>query len=218
MQALVQFYNSSVGKKLTVALTGFFLITFLVVHLFGNLLLLRTDQGKAFDTYAEILPQILIIRIVEIGLFLIFLLHIFTGGYTWFQNRWARGSAYELQKKNETSALTSRTMFFSGSAVFIFLVIHMRQFWFTSRYQAGELFSMYKVVKDTFSDPFFGVLYLIGIFLLGWHLKHGFQSAFQTFGLRDKNYAPAIEWLGVIFWLLIPLGFVVMPLYFLLNF
>jgi len=142
MQAIVQFYNSSVGKKLTVALTGFFLITYLVVHLFGNLLLFRSDQGKAFDTYAEILPQILVIRIVEVGLFLIFLLHIFTGGYTWLQNRWARGAAYELQKKNETSALTSRTMFFSGSVVFIFLVIHMRQFWFTSTPSSGFCISL----------------------------------------------------------------------------
>lgn len=216
MQAFVQFYNSSVGKKLTIALTGLFLISFLVVHLFGNFLLFRSDQGAGFDKYAEILPQILIIRIVEYGLFLIFFIHIFTGGYAWLLNRWARGTAYELQKKNETSALTSRTMFFSGSVIFIFLVIHMRQFWYTSRYQAGEHFSMYEVVKVTFSDPVYGILYLIGVFLLGFHLKHGFQSAFQTFGLRDKKYAEALEWLGAIFWLLIPLGFASLPVYFLL--
>lgn len=217
MRALVQFYNSSVGKKVIVALTGFFLVSYLVIHLFGNLLLLRNDGGQAFDTYAEILPQVLIIRIIEIALFLIFLLHIFTGGYTWFLNRMARGNAYELQKKGETSALTSRTMFLSGSIVFIFLVIHMRQFWFTSRYEAGEHFSMFEIVRSTFSDPIYGILYLIGMFLLGFHLKHGFQSAFQTLGLRDKTYAPFIEWIGVIVWLLIPLGFASLPLYFLLH-
>jgi len=216
MRALVQFYNSSVGKKVIAALTGFFLVSFLVIHLFGNLLLFRHDGGQAFDTYAEILPQVVIIRIIEIALFLILLLHIFTGGYTWFLNRMARGNAYELQKKGETSALTSRTMFLSGSIVFIFLVIHLRQFWFTSRYQAGEHFSMFETVRSTFSDPIYGILYLIAMFLLGFHLKHGFQSAFQTLGLRDKAYAPFIDWAGVIVWLLIPLGFASMPLYFLL--
>jgi succinate dehydrogenase / fumarate reductase cytochrome b subunit len=217
MHAIIQFYNSSVGKKLIVGLTGFLLISYLVIHLFGNLLIFRGDEGKAFDTYAEILPQILVIRIIEIGLFLIFIFHIITAITTWLLNRQARGNAYELQKKNETSAVSSRTMFLTGSIVYIFLVLHMRQFWFASRYEAGEHFSMYEVVRSTFSEPIYGIFYLIAMFLIGFHLKHGFQSAFQTFGLRDNKYASLIEWVGVIFWLLIPLGFASMPLYFLLN-
>jgi succinate dehydrogenase / fumarate reductase cytochrome b subunit len=108
-------------------------------------------------------------------------------------------------------------MFLTGSIVYIFLVLHMRQFWFASRYEAGEHFSMYEVVRSTFSEPIYGIFYLIAMFLIGFHLKHGFQSAFQTFGLRDNKYASLIEWVGVIFWLLIPLGFASMPLYFLLN-
>ena len=217
MHAIIQFYNSSVGKKLIVGLTGFLLISYLVIHLFGNLLIFRGDEGKAFDTYAEILPQILVIRIIEIGLFLIFIFHIITAITTWLLNRQARGNAYELQKKNETSAVSSRTMFLTGSIVYIFLVLHMRQFWFASRYEAGEHFSMYEVVRSTFSEPIYGIFYLIAMFLIGFHLKHGFQSAFQTFGLRDNKYASLNEWVGVIFWLLIPLGFASMPLYFLLN-
>ena len=217
MRALLEFYNSSVGKKLLVGLTGLFLISYLIVHLFGNLLLFRNDGGAGFDMYAELLPQVVIIRIIEIFLFLIFIFHIITGAYTWLLNKQARGKTYEIQKKSDTSALTSRTMLLSGSIVFIFLVIHMRQFWFVSRYQAGEHFSMYQVVRATFSDPIYGTLYIIGMFLLGFHLKHGFQSAFQTFGLRDKKYATVIEWVGVIFWLFIPLGFASMPIYFLLN-
>jgi len=218
MQAIVEFYNSSVGKKLIVALTGIFLISFLVIHLFGNLLLLRNDAGKAFDAYADVLPQVVIIRIIEIGLFLILLLHIITGAYTWYLNKKARGNAaYDLQKKTETSALSSRTMLFSGSIVYIFLVMHMRQFWYTSRYAAGEHFSMYEIVRSTLSDPIYSIFYLVAMFFLGFHLKHGFQSAFQTFGLRDKKYATLIEWVGAIMWLCMPIAFAVMPLYFLLN-
>jgi len=217
MRALIEFYNSSVGKKLIVGLTGFFLIAYLIIHLFGNLLLFRSDGGAAFDMYAELLPQVVVIRIIEVVLFLIFIFHIITAAFTWLLNKQARGSAYELQKKGETSALTSRTMLLSGSIVYIFLVLHMRQFWYASRYEAGEHFSMYQVVRATFAEPVYGIFYIVAMFLLGFHLKHGFQSAFQTFGLRDKKYAMLIEWAGVIFWLLIPIGFASIPIYFLLN-
>jgi succinate dehydrogenase / fumarate reductase, cytochrome b subunit len=218
MRALLEFYNSSVGKKLIVALTGLFLISFLIIHLFGNLLILRHDGGEVFDAYAEALPQIVVIRIIEIGLFLILLLHVISGAFTWLLNKQARGSAaYDLQKKSETSAISSRTMLLSGSIVYIFLVIHMRQFWFTSRYEAGEHFSMYEVVRSTFSDPVYSVFYLIALFLLGFHLKHGFQSAFQTFGLRNKKYERLIEWAGALFWLCLPIAYAAIPLYILLN-
>jgi succinate dehydrogenase / fumarate reductase cytochrome b subunit len=93
----------------------------------------------------------------------------------------------------------------------------MRTFWWTSRYEAGEHFSMYTLVRNVFSDPVYDVLYLVALFLLGFHLHHGFQSALQTFGLREKKYVTLIEWCGVIVWLLIPLGFAVMPVYFYLT-
>ena len=218
MRALLEFYDSSVGKKLLVGLTGGMLISYLVIHLFGNLLMFRNDGGRAFDTYAEILPQIVVIRIIEIGLFGLFFFHIVTATYTWFINKQARDKKYDVRKPNETSALSSRTMFLTGSIIFIFIVVHMRQFWFVSRYKAGEGFSMYEVVKGTFTDPVYGIFYIVAMFLLGYHLRHGFQSACQTFGLRAKKYEGLIEWIGTIFWLLIPLGFASMPIYFLLKF
>ncbi|MBI5476837.1 MAG: succinate dehydrogenase cytochrome b subunit [Ignavibacteriales bacterium] len=218
MRAFIDFYNSSVGKKLIVGLTGLLLISYLVIHLFGNLLIFRADGGEAFDTYAEVLPQIVVIRIIEIGLFLLFILHIITAAYTWILNKAARGDAYKIQKKNETSKVTSRTMFLTGSIVFIFLVVHMRQFWFNSRYEATEGYSMFEVVRATFSNPVYGAFYIVAMFLLGFHLKHGFQSACQTFGIRTKNYVSFIDLIGIVVWLLIPLGFASMPLYFLLYF
>lgn len=218
MRIIIEFYNSSVGKKLIVGFTGIFLVTYLIIHLLGNLLLFRNDGGAAFDTYAEILPQIVIIRVVEIGLFLIFLFHIISAAYTWLINKQSKGIQYKVRKPNETSPLSSRTMFLTGSIVFIFLVVHMRQFWYNSRYEAGEHYSMFEVVKATFTDPVYGIFYLVGMFLLGFHLRHGFQSACQTFGIRTKSYEKLIDFTGIIFWLLIPLGFASMPIYFLLNF
>lgn len=217
MHTLIKFYNSSVGKKLIVGLTGILLIAFLVIHLIGNLLLFRNDGGAAFDGYSELLPQVVVIRIIEILLFLLMLFHIVTAAYTWLINKQTRNEQYDVRKPGATSPLSSRTMFLTGSIIFIFLVIHMRTFWWTSRYEAGEHFSMYTLVRNVFSDPVYDVLYLVALFLLGFHLHHGFQSALQTFGLREKKYVTLIEWCGVIVWLLIPLGFAVMPVYFYLT-
>ncbi len=214
MNAIMTFYRSSIGKKLIVGLTGLLLCTYLIVHLIGNLLLFRNDNGQAFDTYAEILPQVLVIRIIEVGLFAIFLFHIITAAYTWWLNRKARPVRYTVSKPEANSALTSRTMFLSGSIVFIFLVIHVRTFWFTSRYEAGEGFKMVDLVKASFADPVYSLFYLIALFLLGFHLRHGFQSAFQTFGLRNRKYTALVDLVGILFWLLIPVGFATIPVYF----
>jgi succinate dehydrogenase / fumarate reductase, cytochrome b subunit len=217
MNAILNFYRSSIGKKLVVGLTGLLLCTYLIVHLIGNFLLFRNDNGAAFDTYAEILPQVLVIRIIEVVLFAIFLFHIFTGGYIWWLNRSARPQKYEVNKPEANSTLTSRTMFLTGSVIFIFLVIHVRTFWFTSRYQADESFRMVDLVRATFADPVYCGFYLVAMFLLGFHLRHGFQSAMQTFGLRNRTYTPFIEFVGIFFWLLIPLGFATIPAFFFFN-
>jgi succinate dehydrogenase / fumarate reductase cytochrome b subunit len=74
---------------------------------------------------------------------------------------------------------------------------------------------MYDIVAEAFKNPWTDALYIVALFFLGYHLRHGFQSSFQTFGLRHERYRRVIDWVGAIFWLLIPLGFAAMPLYFL---
>ena len=216
MGFLANFYRSSIGKKILMGLTGVFLCLYLIVHLGGNLLLLRQDGGAAFDTYAEILPGLLIIRIIEIFLFAVFIGHIASGTYLWIANRRARGGVrYEVNKPQENSSLFSRTMFLTGSIVFIFLVVHMKDFWVTSRFYHEENPSMYAVAAREFSNPLYSSFYIVAIVLLAFHLRHGFQSMFQTFGLRTAKYAGLINLVGIVFWLLIPAGFAVIPIYFL---
>jgi succinate dehydrogenase / fumarate reductase cytochrome b subunit len=217
MDILARIFSSSIGKKFIVGLTGLCLCIYLVVHVAGNLLLFKDDGGAAFDKYAEILPSIFLILIIEKVLFAVFLAHIIGGVYLWLQNRRARPGKYAMTKPAENSALTSRTMFVTGSVVFIFLVIHIRTFWFTSRFQAGEHFSMYSLVRESFANPLYTAFYVAAMVLLGLHLRHGFQSAFQTFGLKTQRYAPIIEAVGMLFWLVIPLGFASMPIYFYLT-
>ncbi len=217
MNTFVTLYNSTIGKKLVVGLTGFCLCAYLVVHLAGNLLLFRNDGGAAFDQYAEILPNILLIRIIEVVLFAIFVVHIVTATVLWILNRQARPVKYQLSKPQENSSFFSRTMFLSGSIVYIFITLHMRSFWYPSRFHHDKYPSMYGLVTSTFSQPGYSIFYVVAMVLLAFHLRHGFQSAFQTFGIKHQRYAPLIEAIGAIFWLLIPLAFASIPVYFLLH-
>ena len=208
-------YKSSVGKKFVVGLTGLFLCSFLTVHLSINLFLFCNDGGEKFNMYAEFMATNPLIRTMEIVLGLGFIFHILTSTILWFKNRSARPQKYIINDSSSSSTLSSRITFLTGSIIFIFLVIHMRTFWFSSRFFPEENPSMYTLVVTAFSNPWYVLIYLVALFLLGYHLRHGFESAFQTFGIKHQKYATYIEWLGVVFWLLIPLAFAAMPLYFL---
>lgn len=216
MSILITIYQSSVGKKILMAVTGACLCIYLIVHLAGNLLLFRQDGGAAFNAYAAILPSLLIIRVIEIILFAIFIGHIFLGTLLWWKNRSARPQGYRVNKAGENSTTLSRIMFYTGGIVFIFLVVHLTQFWAPSRFASVEP-KMYDLVLQAFHDPFYAILYIVAMALLAFHLQHGFQSALQAFGLRNARYLPLINLVGALFWLAIPLGFALMPLYFLLN-
>jgi succinate dehydrogenase / fumarate reductase cytochrome b subunit len=211
MGTLIGLYRSSIGRKLIAGLTGLCLCVYLIVHAGGNLLLFKNDGGAAFDTYAEILPSLLVIAVVEYVLYAIFILHIVTGTYLWIQNRKARPEKYLKNDPSGSSSVYSRTMFLTGSIVFIFLVIHMKSFWFPSRFSHHENFSMYALVTDAFSSPVYSLFYVGAMVLVAFHLRHGFQSACQTFGLRNLKYAPLIQWAGALFWLVIPALFAAMP-------
>jgi succinate dehydrogenase / fumarate reductase cytochrome b subunit len=197
-----------------VGLTGLFLCSFLVVHLSGNMLLFRHDGGQAFEHYSEFMSTNTGIRTMEIVLALGFLFHIIWAISVWVQNRMARPVRYEKNRPSENSALASRITFISGSVVFIFLVVHLRTFFVPVRFASGVKPSMFELVQTAFRNPVYDGFYIVALILLGFHLKHGFQSAFQTFGIRPR-YRRLVDTIAVIFWLLIPAGFATMPLYFL---
>jgi succinate dehydrogenase / fumarate reductase cytochrome b subunit len=214
MGKLTSFYTSSVGQKLLVALTGLCLCGFLVFHLYINLFLFKQDAGQTFDAYSEFLATYPLLRPIEWILFAGFLLHAFIGGWLWLTNRMARPRRYEVNRASEVSTLASRVAFWTGSFVLVFLVVHINTFFITSRFR-GTGRTMYEIVAEAFRSPLYDAFYVVALVFLAYHLKHGFQSAFQTLGLRNKKYQRLIDLVAVIFWLLIPIGFAVMPLYFL---
>ncbi len=214
MNKTTAFLTSSVGRKLLMALTGFFLFSFLIVHLYLNLFLFGSDRGETFDAYAEFMATYPLLRPLEIILFGGFLLHGAIGTWLWLTNRSVRGQRYRVNRAGETSPLSSRLAFWTGLAVTLFLVIHINGFFVQSRFFPDGR-TMYTLVAEAFRNPLIAGIYVLAMIPLGYHLRHGFQSAFQTLGIRVERYRRWIEILGVLFWLVIPACFAAMPLYFL---
>lgn len=174
----------------------------------------KNDGGRAFDQYAESNSSSILIRSLEIVLFAGFLIHIYWGIQIWIYNRRARRKGYAVYRPSENSSLFSRIMIISGSIVLLFLIIHLKSFWVPIRF-GGET-SDFRMVATAFQNPLYDAVYIICLFLLGYHLRQGFQSAFQTFGVRPF-WRRAIDSIAVIFWLIIPAGFASMPIYFLFS-
>ena len=223
----INFLTSSLGKKLVMSLTGIFLITFLPVHLIGNLQLLYADGGEAFNLYADFMANNLFIQFTAKGLYFFILLHTFLGLYLWRQNKKAatgakRYAVSNTKATNSTNAGVAKNMAAIGTIVFIFILIHMYQFWLKTKlglledvtYGDVTVGNLYEPVYAAFTNLGFVLFYLVCMFFIGLHLKHGFQSAFQTLGLNHKKYTPFIQFLGTAYAVLIPLGFAIIPLYF----
>lgn len=221
MSWLVQFFNSSIGNKLLMSLTGLFLCSFLLVHCAGNCLLFLDDGGESFNHYAEFMSHNPVIKLIAYGLYLGILLHAIKGIAIWLHNRSSRGAAGYAVTKTAKGTWYSKNMALIGSWIFVFIGIHMYHFWW--KVQMGTVppnfaqkvnEDLYAEVSAAFQVPWIVVFYVISCILLGFHLLHGFQSAFQSLGLNHRKYTPAIKVLGYVFSIIIPALFTLMPIYF----
>lgn len=195
-------------------LTGLFLITFLVVHCGINACIFLNDGGHTFNEAAEFMAHNVFIRAGEIVLFVGLLFHIVDGLMLWAANRKKRPVAY-AQVSGTTSTWYSRSMGLLGTLLLIFLIIHLRHFWYVSRL-TDEITSgqetLFGEMKEVFQHLWIVIVYVLGCISLAYHLLHGFQSAFQTLGLNHPKYTPFINKLGVVYSIIIPLVFALMPI------
>jgi len=214
---------SSIAKKIWMALLGLFLMVFLVIHLGINLCLLRDDGGVWFRASAHFMGTNYIVKILEVFLFGGFILHIFIGIVLQIRNWFSRPVRYNVTNKTTTPFL-SKYMIYTGAVVFTFLVIHLFNFFFikfgwvnspVSNLEGGEP-DFIGVAKFLFSQPAYSIIYILLIIGLGFHLYHAFQAAFQTLGLDHKTYTPFITGFGIFYAIIIPLGYIIIPLYFLI--
>jgi succinate dehydrogenase / fumarate reductase cytochrome b subunit len=207
---IFEFLESSIGKKIMVALAGLLLCGFLITHLAGNLFLFA--GAPAFNRYAEFLESQALLPLAEGGLALLFLIHIALSVRARLANMAARPVAYEMYAGKGARTPGSSTMAITGSLVLLFLVVHVA----TIKYQVGgakgpDLFAH---VTGWFRNPLYAGFYVLALAGVGLHLSHGVQSAFQTLGLNHPRYTPAIKALGLAFAVLVALAFASMPIYF----
>ncbi len=217
MSWLTSTLSSSIGKKLLMALTGLFLCSFLIVHLSGNFQLLKSDGGLAFNAYAKFMTTFPLIKVLSYGLYAGFLLHIIDGLALAYQNRQARPVSYGYSKPGTSSSWASRNMAVLGTIILVFLIVHLRNFWFEMHFGSIPMDSagnkdLYSVVAAAFSQWWYVALYVAAMASVAYHLLHGFQSAFQTLGLNHKKYSGIIKLTGYAFSIAVPLGFAAIPI------
>jgi succinate dehydrogenase / fumarate reductase cytochrome b subunit len=207
------FFDSSVGAKITVALTGLGLVTFTIFHMIGNL---KVFSGpEAINNYAHFLKHDLglFLWIARAGLLTIFVLHLALAIRLTLRSKAARPVPY-AHPGRVRATVSSRTMIWSGAVVGLFILFHLAHFtfgWVHGAEVAPGKVVPYLELKDTkdplkqdvysmvvagFTTPWLSVLYIAAQVALFVHLLHGVQSAFQTLGLKNNRFAPAIRLLG----------------------
>lgn len=223
-----QFFTSVVGRKIVMALTGLFLISFLLVHvglnstIFNDLPIFnKNDNGSMFNRAAHFMGAALVIRIIEFGLFAGFILHIIQGYAIEIKNRKLRSTGYKMGLGNRGSKWYSRSMAILGTLIFLFLIMHVSHFWVPSRithdlepvtYNNVETHNLFLKMYQTFQQPLIVILYVLGVISLAYHLFHGFHSAFRTMGVHNKKYLALLKTLGYGFTVIVAILFALMPI------
>jgi succinate dehydrogenase / fumarate reductase cytochrome b subunit len=224
MTWFTNFFSSSIGRKVVMALTGLFLILFLVVHLIGNLQLLHDDQGQAFNVYAYTMTHNPFIKVVSYVNYAFILIHVIWAIALSRRNRAARGAqGYAISKNSST--WSSRNMGILGTIILIFLVIHLKGFWYemhwgdlnSQTYDGKPYRDLFAVVDFAYSNVYYVLVYVVSMGFLAFHLYHGFGSAFQTLGLNHVKYNRLIKVAGVAFSIIVPALFALIPVWMYLD-
>jgi len=199
MSRLQTFLRSSIGKKSLMALTGLFLIGFLIAHLAGNLTLYAGDDGHAMAAYAQKLADLgPLLWVMEAGLAVLFIVHIGLGMRSAAENRDARPARYKDTSPKGGRSPASVTMIATGVLVLVFVVIHVIDFRLVNGIASHpEPEKLAQLVVDRLASPAGAAIYFIGMIALGVHLWHAFQSALQTLGLRHPAYATLVKNVGM---------------------
>jgi succinate dehydrogenase / fumarate reductase cytochrome b subunit len=212
-------FNSSIGKKLLMSLAGLFLIVFLLVHLGINLLIIIFDDPMVYNKAAHFMGTNILVKIFEIVLFGGILLHVIYALILQIQNWIARPKRYNKANYSNTSFF-SKFMIHTAVITLVFLVIHFADFYFKAKFGHSETITVDGVLYHDFAteivDKFkmlpFVVFYIAAFVFLGFHLVHGFQSAFKTLGLENHRYTPVIQALAIVYSVIVVGGYSLIPL------
>ena len=209
-------FGSSVGTKLLIGVSGLLLFGYLVIHPAGNLMVFAGQQ--TFNEYAHALGSNPLVVPAEIALLAFFLVHVYKTVTMWAGNQRARPVAY--QKKvwaghTSRKSVSSTTMIWTGLATLAFVVVHVAHIKYGTWYEIGDppVRDLYRTEVEVFSSPVWVAVYVASMVLVGFHLRHGIASAFQSLGAEHPVYTRRLLTLGTIVAILIGAGFAVIPLW-----
>ncbi|MBL0731435.1 MAG: succinate dehydrogenase cytochrome b subunit [Desulfosarcina sp.] len=201
-------FTTSIGKKILMAVTGLSFCCFLTVHLIGNLTLYGGQD--LFNAYVEHLHSLgPVITLFEWGLLLLAIIHILTGSILFFQNLKARPVRYKVNKNAGGRTLGSATMPYTGFILLLFIIFHLFDFHFVDHTDQ----TVYQIVSNSLSQIGLATVYLVAVIIAAVHISHGFWSLFQTLGANHPKYMSTIKNIGILFSLIIGIGFGFIPIF-----
>jgi succinate dehydrogenase / fumarate reductase cytochrome b subunit len=209
---------STVATKVLIALTGLSLVGFLCMHLAGNLLLYFGPSK--FNAYSHVLISNPFVIPAEIGLLAIFVVHVLEAVTMWWTNRDARPVPYQHKGwagGSSRKSLASTTMIWTGSVTFVFVAIHVATFkygpWYRADIHGVEGRDLYRLVVEAFKRPAWVAFYVPCMALVGFHLWHGFSSAFESLGVTHPKLTPQVLRAGKVLAVIVGGGFLSIPLF-----
>ena len=214
-----RYFNSKIFQKALAALSGGFLILFLIGHLAGNLqLFIPGELGKKqFNAYALFMTTNPAVMVLSYLTYFSILLHSTLTIFLTLKSRSVRPVKYLVNSGSSNSTWSSRNMAFLGTVLLIFLIVHLRSFWYEMHF--GEIGldkwgnkDLYTVTVTAFDNIFYTAFYVISMIMLAFHLHHGVESAFQTLGLNTLKYEKTIKFIGQGIAVVIPLVFATIPI------
>lgn len=214
MSRLREFVNSSIGRKIVMAVTGLLMIGFLIAHMSANLLVVTSKD--AYNHYSEALIKNPLIYVAEAGLLAFFVSHVVSGILVFRRNRAARPIPYTAATgagHTSRKSLASSTMILSGLVMLAFVPLHIITFKFGPYYEwVGHegARDLHKLVIEVFQKPLYVVGYVAALGVLGAHAWHGFGSAFESLGVSHK---PWLGGFGRALAAVLTAGFILVPVY-----
>jgi len=203
-------FDSSVGTKLLIGTTGLLLFLYLVLHIVGNVIVFLGPE--TFNGYSHFLLSNPLIYPIEIGLVLVFLVHVYKAIAMTAANRKARPVAYAQKKyagPPSRKTIASSTMILSGLWLLLFIIIHVKAFRYGTEYEWAEGGrDLYRLEMENFSNPLIVAFYVLSMVVVGSHLWHGASSAFQSLGFDNPRWTPRIRATGKVLAVLIAGGFI----------
>lgn len=209
------FLGSLITTKLIIGVTGILLFAYLILHIAGNLIVFLGPD--TFNTYSHALISNPLVVPVEIGLLVVFLIHLFKAVRMTFQNQSARPARYTKKMwagGESQKSIASSSMIVTGLAILIFVPIHVWTFKYGAFYDLGDgVRDLYRLEVENFSSPIAVTFYVVMMVLVGLHLWHGVPSSFQSLGVSGPRFTPLIRKVGKVSAVLIAGGFIVITLW-----